>query len=314
MHVRLWGVRGSYPTPMTPGMFHDKCRALLAEAQPEDLASPEAIDALLARSPHGRSFGGNTSCVEVSFGRTMCILDAGSGIAGLSSHIMKEGLFRDRQIKLFFTHFHWDHVCGFPFFAPIYVPGQEIEVYSGRPDAERLLSMQMNDAHFPVKWGTLPSRIRCHQLTVDEPHDFAAEGRVRVLRLEHPDGAWGYRIEHDAHAVCYLTDTEISKNPDQWAETYAAFIAGADVVIVDAAYGFLDFHEHINWGHSTIFTWIDFLRETDIGELVIFHHDPLADDVALAKLLESAERYRELVAPESTWRLSAAFEGQTWDL
>ncbi len=313
MHIRLWGVRGSYPTPLSPTQFHEKCRLLLLEARPEDLASPEAIDAYLARSPSGRLFGGNTSCIEVSYGDDICVFDAGSGAAALSAHVMKTGLFKDHAISLFFTHFHWDHICGFPFFAPIYVPDQQIAIYSGRDDAERLLATQMSDAHFPVKWQGLPSTITCQQVGPDAPVQVGS-ATVSLLRLEHPDGAWGYRLDHDGHAICYLTDTEVSKSPDRWATLYSDFVSGADVVIVDAAYGFLDFHEHINWGHSTIFTWIDLFREADIGELVIFHHDPLADDPALINLLESARRYRELVAPDAPWKLSAAYEGQTWDL
>ena len=86
-----------------------------------------------------------------------------------------------------------------------------------------------------------------------------------------------------------------------------------DVVIVDAMYGFLDYHDHINFGHSTIFNFIDFFREANIGELVIFHHDPLASDTAVSRLRADAERYKQLIAPQARWTLSAAREGQSWD-
>lgn len=313
MQVRLWGVRGSIATPMTTPVLQEKLRALLAEATPADLASPEAIDAFIGRSPHARTYGGNTSCVEVSFADQVFILDGGTGLRGLGHQLAADGRAKTHGINFFFTHFHWDHICGFPFFGPIYVPGREIGVWSGRSDAARLLESQMNDAHFPVKWRTLQSRVTCQQLAEGQAAKVAG-ATVRILPLIHPDKAFGYRIEHGGRSVCYLTDTEVTRHSDRVDRTYSDFVEGADVVIVDAMYGFLDSHERVNWGHSTIFNFIDFFKDTTIGELVIFHHDPLASDFNVAKLASDAVKYKKLTAPAATWKLSAAFEGQTWDL
>ena len=126
----------------------------------------------------------------------------------------------------------------------------------------------------------------------------------------HPTAPWTACIL----SICYLTDTEVSKNPNRLAKMYAEFVEGSDLVIVDAMYGFLEYHEKINFGHSTIYNWIDFFKTSDIGELVIFHHDPLADDDSVRSLLGSAVRYKELMAPEATWQLTAAYEGQRWSL
>ena len=298
---------------MSNGQLRDKVRALLEEATPADLASSATIDAYLDRSPHSWTYGGNTSCVEVSFGDTVFVLDAGTGLRPFSGQLLADGRAKTAQLHMCFTHFHWDHICGFPFFAPIYMPGREIHVWSGRSDAQELLSSQMSGAHFPVKWPNLPSRILCGQLPENEPTRIG-DAVVRVLPLIHPDKAYGYRIEHGGRTVCYLTDTEVSKAPHRLAETYAAFVDGADVVIVDAMYGFLDYHDHINFGHSTIFNFIDFFREADIGELVIFHHDPLASDPAVPRLRNDAARYKELIAPRAEWSLSAGHEGMAWDL
>ena len=315
MRVNLWGVRGSLATPMASGPLRDKARALLMEATPADLASPAAIEAYLDRSPHAWTYGGNTSCVEVQLPGQTCILDAGTGLRALSGSMMADGRGGDlaHRLDVFFTHFHWDHICGFPFFGPIYVPGRGIQVWSGRSDADALLANQMSGAHFPVKWDGLRSAITCQQLP-EHASTTVGGAQVRILPLIHPDKAYGFRIDAGGRAVCYLTDTEVSKSPHRLAETYSAFVAGADVVIVDAMYGFLDYHDHINFGHSTIFNFIDFFRETDIGELVIFHHDPLASDSAVTRLCADAERYKQLIAPKARWKLSAAREGRTWDL
>lgn len=313
MQVRLWGVRGSIASPMTSANLRDKAKALLAEASPADLASPAAIDAYLDRSEHAWTYGGNTSCVEVACDDALFVLDAGTGIRALGGALKAEGRDKTAKINLLFSHFHWDHICGFPFFLPIYQPGREIGVWSGRSDSERLLSLQMGDAHFPVKWNNLPSKITCRQLPEDAATEIAG-AQVRILPLIHPDRAYGYRIDHQGASVVYLTDTEVSKHPDKVAESYARFVEGADLVIVDAMYGFLDYHDHINFGHSTIFNFIDFFRDAGIGELVIFHHDPLASDPQVTRLCADAARYKELIAPQARWRLSAGREGQTWKL
>jgi phosphoribosyl 1,2-cyclic phosphodiesterase len=313
MRVRLWGVRGSIATPMSSTLLREKARALLSEASPKDLASPQAIDAYLDRSPHSWTYGGNTSCVEVELNNQTFILDAGTGLRALGLNLKEDGRDLRHQLHFCFTHFHWDHICGFPYFGPIYIPGRQIDVWSGRSDAKRLLQTQMDDAHFPVKWDMLKSKIDCHQLPEDTATDIG-DAKVRILPLIHPDKAFGYRIDHGGRSVCYLTDTEVSKNPNRVAESYASFVEGADVVIVDAMYGFLDYHDHINFGHSTIFNFIDFFRDAKIGELVIFHHDPMASDPQVTRLYMDGKRYTELVAPTASWRLSAAREGQEWVL
>lgn len=313
MRVRCWGVRGSIAAPMSSEQLRVKMRRLLESASAADLASPTAIAALLDRSPESWTYGGNTSCIEVSFGDQVFILDAGTGLRALGMQLAKDGRDRSHGLNLFFTHFHWDHICGFPYFGPIYQPGRQIAVWSGRSDAERLLRVQMSDAHFPVKWETLPSRILCHQLPEDAVTEVSG-AKVSILQLIHPDRAYGYRIEQGGRVVCYLTDTEVSKNPALVGDAYARFVAGADVVIVDAMYGFLAYHEHVNFGHSTIFNFIDFFHDADIGELVIFHHDPLASDEAVARLHHDATRYAELMAQTARWKVTAAHEGQEWNL
>jgi phosphoribosyl 1,2-cyclic phosphodiesterase len=313
MRARLWGVRGSLATPMSSATLREKARQLLSEAQPSDLSSPQAIDAYLDRSPHSWTYGGNTSCLEIELDNQTCILDAGTGLRSLGLQLKADGRDVKHDLHFFFTHFHWDHICGFPYFGPIYIPERAINVWSGRSDAERLLRTQMDDAHFPVKWDMLKSKITCTQLA-EETTTPVGEAQVRILPLIHPDKAYGYRIDYRGRSVCYLTDTEVSKNPHRVADAYAQFVEGADVVIVDAMYGFLDYHDHINFGHSTIFNFIDFFRDANIGELVIFHHDPMASDAQVTRLFNDAKRYGELLAPQATWRLSAAYEGQEWNL
>ncbi|MBA3710746.1 MAG: MBL fold metallo-hydrolase, partial [Planctomycetes bacterium] len=289
---------------MSSGQLRDKARALLSEAKPADLADAQAVERYLDRSPHAWTYGGNTSCVEVSFEDQVFVLDAGTGLRALGQQLMSDGRGAKAGLNMFFTHFHWDHICGFPYFGPIYMPGRTIGVWSGRSDAAQLLANQMGGAHFPVKWETLPSAITCRQLAENAVQEIAG-AEVSILAMIHPDKAYGYRVTQGGHSVCYLTDTEVSKNPFRLAETYSTFVAGADVVIVDAMYGFLEYHDKVNYGHSTIFNFIDFFKDTKIGELVIFHHDPMASDTAVSQLRDDASRYKAVIAPNATWKLTA---------
>jgi phosphoribosyl 1,2-cyclic phosphodiesterase len=112
MRVKLWGVRGSLATPMSSAQLRDKARALLAEAKPADLASPQAIEAYLNRTPHSWTYGGNTSCVEVELDNQTCILDAGTGLRSLGLNLKNDGRDQKHALHFFFTHFHWDHIAG----------------------------------------------------------------------------------------------------------------------------------------------------------------------------------------------------------
>lgn len=308
MEVCIWGARGSLPTPMTPAQFRRQVHRILAKANPDDLANAGSIEAFLEREPMASIHGGNTSCVSVCIGEVLVVCDAGSGIRVLG----KEPWLADKDIHLIFTHFHWDHLCGLPFFGPLYNPNATVRMYSWREDMEALLAGQMAGAYFPVKWDLLPSKRPCRHLNPEQAHAIADGVELRMLALQHPDGAYGYRITTADGDVCYLTDTEVSQEPEKYAAAYAEFARGSKLVIVDAMYGFLDFHDHINFGHSTAFTWVDFFGQADVEELVLFHHDPEADELALASLLASAREYAEALGV--TMRISAAREGMKWQV
>jgi phosphoribosyl 1,2-cyclic phosphodiesterase len=306
MEVCIWGARGSLPTPMTPAQFRRQVHRILARVQPDDLVSASSIEAFLDQEPMAAIHGGNTSCVSVRFGETVIVCDAGSGLRVLG----RESWLADKDIHVLFTHFHWDHLCGLPFFAPLYNPNAVLKFHSWHEDTEQWLAGQMAGAYFPVKWHQLPSERRCSYLDPAQSHALTPHVHVSLLELQHPDGAYGYRIHTPDGDVCYLTDTEVSQTPKEYADDYAQFAHGARVVIVDAMYGFLDFHDHINFGHSTAFTWIDFFGHAEVEELVLFHHDPEADELALRSLLTSAREYAEALGV--SMKITAAREGMRW--
>ena len=273
--IRFWGVRGSIPTP--------------------------GADTVLV--------GGNTACVEVRCGDQLIILDGGTGLRALGDELVGE---MPIHASMFFSHVHWDHIQGFPFFKPAFVPGNRFELYGGRDLTLTLaetLAGQMNFPNFPVKLDQMQAEMVYYQFDNGEQVKIGSDVAVVAKTLNHPNGAYGYRIEHGGKAMAYCTDTE---HRDELDENVLALAHNAEVFIYDAQYTPEEydgeqggFPKH-GWGHSTFEQGARLAREAGVKQLVLFHHDPLQDDGQVA---EKERRCRELF-PETV----AAREGMTFEL
>lgn len=245
--VRFWGVRGSIACP----------------------------------GPGTMRYGGNTSCLEVGCGDRMLIFDAGTGIHALGTDLVKNrGISGEFAADLFFTHTHFDHIGGFPFFKPAFDPACELRVWAGHLLPERtireVLIYLMMDPLFPIPIDTMRARIDFHDFGAGETLEPVPGLKIRTAPLNHPNRATGYRVEHGGKAICYITDTEhVPGKPDA---NILALIEGADLFIYDSTYTDEEYPEHIDWGHST---WQEGVRLADaanVGTLVVFHHEPDHDD------------------------------------
>lgn len=248
--VKFWGVRGSIACP----------------------------------SPNHVVYGGNTSCVEVIHGDTRLILDAGTGIRGLGMDYARRGL---RSGVVLLTHTHWDHINGFPFFAPFFIPGSKFRVLAGHlSDAggiRSVLASQMAEPTFPVPLHALQADMAYEDFRAGETLGDLAPGLVvRTVPLNHPNGATGYRMEMGGKAVCYVTDTE--HRPGQPDETILGLIAGADLVIYDSTYTDEEFPSKVGWGHSTWEEGVRLCRQAGAKQLAIFHHNPDHVDTDMAAI------------------------------
>ena len=224
--------------------------------------------------------GGNTACLEVTAGDTRIILDAGSGLRTLGDERMRSG---PRHSTILLSHLHWDHVCGLPFFTPIYVPGHRVEIATGpngvlpTQDAIRAL---FKAPFFPVDFADIANQVSVRELGATD-HFTIGDITITMARLNHPDPVYGFRLEHGGQSIVYATDTEHFAVVDP---TLKKLAAGADILIYDAQYTPDEDPAKVGWGHSTWQAGAELARAAGVPQLVLFHHDPGRTDSQLAAL------------------------------
>ncbi len=265
--VTFWGTRGSIPTP-----------------------------------GHGtQRYGGNTSCVEIRSSSTTVICDAGTGLRALGEQLDSEG--RPGPLYMFFSHPHWDHIQGFPFFTPAYDPKKKILVFGGEDEepVHGLLSGQMQPRYFPVRFENLGADIRQGSFRKDATE--VGNIQVRRFKQHHPGGSFGYTFLTEGAKIVYSTDNELDalitsekkdglrKLPAEIVERYR----DADLLIADAQYTDADYAHKKGWGHARATTAVDLAIQAGVKQLALFHHDPLQTDPQMEEKVRTCqERARRL--------------------
>lgn len=233
-------------------------------------------------------YGGNTPCVsvEVGGGEPLHIFDCGTGIKRLSDWVMASGNQRF-SARIFISHPHWDHINTIPFFAPLYIRGNQIDVhgpYQGDLTIERVVSAQMESVYFPVTIREFGARLTFRDLR-EERLDFGAV-RIDTMLLKHPGYCLGYRLKSHDRTVCYITDNELYLPGDprydtKYLERLADFVRGADLLITDTTYRDNEYPSKVDWGHSCVSQVADLAVRAGVKKLHLFHHDPDQDDDAI---------------------------------
>jgi phosphoribosyl 1,2-cyclic phosphodiesterase len=282
MRIGFWGVRGSIPCP----------------------------------GPGTAKYGGNTPCIELRFGDTdrLIVIDAGSGIRELGNFILTHDLPRGPlRIELFLSHTHWDHIMGFPFFGPIYVPDTHLEVYgpiSYETDTlEKIVGGQLTYRYFPVRQAELQAKI--DYIPLKEGRSDLGDGMILMAKyLNHPLLCLGYRFEHEGKVFCTAYDTEPFRNlfstdpesPDydeamaregeivakEQNEALERFFAGADLLVHDCQYTQDEYESaKVGWGHSSFDYACAAASRAGVKALVLFHHEPTRTDNEMDGLAET---------------------------
>ena len=292
MRLKFWGARGSIPTPINPDAIRSKITTVVQRIRPSDLASPAAREFFLSQLPPWLFdyAGGNTACVEVETSpETIFIFDAGSGLREFGLSVFKK-IPVPKNIHIFFSHFHWDHIQGLPFFAPIVRQDIQVSFYSPEPDLEKTLKEQMRFPFFPVTLENLDgNRSRFIQL---EEQPLKIDGvEISWRGMNHPGGCCSYKISNEKHSVIYATDAELTEADFAKNAENIAYFQDADLIILDSQYTLGEAVEKYNWGHSSFSLAVDFAAEWNIKNLCLFHHEPLYNDKKLHNNLQSAQWY-----------------------
>ncbi len=236
--------------------------------------------------------GGNTSCMEYASGDDHLVFDAGSGIRELASTLLTGG---PRHLHLFISHTHWDHIQGFPFFTPVYIPGYEITIYGERgfgKNHEALLSGQLDRDYFPIQREDLRAKLNFRFLD-DEP---ILIGDIKITRefTHHPGATVAFKIEHEGRKIAYVPDNEFLQGylgPPQAIERdselvtpqdpMVEFLSGVDVMLHEAQYLAPEYSKKIGWGHSNLANACVLAKLAGVKKWIVIHHDPAHDDAFL---------------------------------
>ncbi len=260
MDVRFWGVRGS----------------------------------IASSGSHVAKIGGNTSCLEVESQGHRLIFDAGTGLRALGESMMKD---QPVNATLFFSHLHWDHVQGFPFFTPAFLPQSRLTLYGpghqGAKDIESVLRNQMQPPNFPVPMGAMRAGLEFRSA---KPSEVIETGPFRVtpVELSHPQGCIGYQVEADGFRVAYCTDVEMSLA--SLSSELGSMLEGVDALILDAQYTQDEYDGRIGpskkgWGHSTNIDAAKIAQAVGAKRLFLFHHDPSHIDAQVEDMAEEAKQF-----------------------
>ena len=251
--------------------------------------------------PDTAKIGGNTSCVSVRVGDTKVIFDAGTGIRVLGNELKKKG---PATVHVFFSHVHWDHIQGFPFFAPAFIPKNHIHLYGfahSRGTIEHALAGQMENPNFPVKLEQMGSDMSFHTIADKQTIELAGDVRVTARDGHHPGGVLAYRVDHAGRSVVYATDTE---HEESGLDTRLVELAeNADIFIYDSMYtpeeysGEHDGMSRKGWGHSTFVAGAEIAKAAGVKQYVLFHHDPEQSDADVeAKTVRAQKLFANSIA------------------
>jgi phosphoribosyl 1,2-cyclic phosphodiesterase len=246
-------------------------------------------------------------------GENYTVCDMGSGLRCLGQQVMEDhGPGKPQIYNFFMSHVHWDHIMGFPFFPPAYIPGNTIRIHGAHELAvlEEAFHRQHSDPCFPVQWDQLRATINFVHLEPDHWHEIDGF-RVKAKLQPHHGDSYGYRFEKDGKAVVYSTDGEHKLQLETETEAMIDFYRGADLVIFDAMYSLSDMITiRQDWGHSSNVVGVDLCVRARVKHYCMFHHEPSYTDETIHTVLGETKRYEEIVREENDpLQVSSAYDG-----
>ena len=312
MRITFWGTRGSLPVALTAEMVRQKLIKAFNAAIGTPLDTPdrieEFVDTQLPFSTAG-TFGGHSSCLQLDTGSSdIIMLDLGSGARPCGLAAMKVTAGKGRY-HIFLSHPHWDHIMGFPFFVPAYLPGNRITIYGGHDALQDLFCIQQSVPFFPVNFDALGADIDFVRLEPDKCYDIAGM-KVSIMKQLHGGDSYGYRFECNGKTVVYATDSEHKPDDVDQMKKVVSFFQDADAVIFDAMYSLADaMLLRETWGHSSNMVGTELCQAANVKRLCLFHHDPLFDDDKLLAIHNETRRLEAIIRNDAPLDIITAYDG-----
>ena len=321
MQVYFWGTRGSLPASITKQMIEAKLFKAVKMSRNRALDNDEAITGFIRNElpfTVRQTYGGNTSCVAIEDREDYVLCDAGTGLRDFGQQYLKEvkagrkGL--PKVFNIFISHPHWDHIQGFPFFIPAYIPGHQVRIFGCHARLEEAFTGQQNSLNFPVPLKAMGADISFHVLEPDKVYDIAGMA-VKGIRQNHPGDSFGYSFVKDGKKVVYSTDAEHKKDAEKENYPFIAFFKDADLLIFDAQYSLADAVDiKENWGHSSNLMAVELAVRARVKRLCLYHSEHTVDDESLFKFLEDTRNYLKIYDESSPLAIDLAYDGLKIDI
>ncbi len=305
MKVFFWGTRGSLPASFRAIDCREKVFKILEAARGEDLPDGEAInnfiDTKLPFSVAG-TYGTNTSCIEIRNDLPTdeyLLCDAGSGIRDFAHQHMISGRGqKPATFHILMTHLHWDHICGFPFFVPAYIPGNRVIFHGYHEEIPDAIKHQMDTPCFPVPFKFMGADIEFDIMPPCQPLQLCGFD-ITSLEQNHPGKSYGFRFAKDDKCIVHSTDSEHKEDAYDEDYRFLKFFHEADLVIFDAQYSLAEAtFTKADWGHSSNVLGVELAARSDVKHLCMFHNEPTATDTELEEFLLNTRMYSEIYHSE----------------
>jgi phosphoribosyl 1,2-cyclic phosphodiesterase len=285
-----------------------KISSVVQRIKPDDLKSAESKELFLSSLPESLfgTVGGHTSCVEIRLSDdTLLVFDCGSGLKSL-----EEELLKSRKpveiIHIFFSHFHYDHLSGLPYFHYFFDSSVEIFFYSPDENLKAILDTYLKSPYHPIGLDAFSAKMNFIHLKGRNLK--IKECTVSWILRNHPDACYAYSIEENGKKIIYSTDTELTEADFKRESEIDSFFKKADAIILDGQYTLEESIEKNNWGHTSYSMSVDFAIEHEIARLYLFHHEPMSDDMKLEAILRSSRWYSDRAVKKTDLKVYLARE------